>query len=122
MTNDQREIRRKLRILQHAEKTGSVSKTFRYFRIGHRDDPADKCFQRPEREKSARNPADCGLANNRQQQRDQGKVTRPDKGADDVEGHAAFGALCEKANKKLRQQPAKAQHSARRAHRINAAG
>ena len=34
MTNDQREIRRKLRILQHAEKTGSVSKTCRYFGIG----------------------------------------------------------------------------------------
>ena len=34
MTSDQRDIRRKLRILQHAEKTGSVSKTCRYFGIG----------------------------------------------------------------------------------------
>ena len=34
MTNDQREIRRKLHILQHAERTGSVSKTCRYFGIG----------------------------------------------------------------------------------------
>jgi len=34
MTNDRREIRRKLRILQHAEKVGSVSKTCRYFGIG----------------------------------------------------------------------------------------
>ena len=33
MTNDQREARRKLRILQHAEKIGSVSKTCRYFGI-----------------------------------------------------------------------------------------
>ena len=34
MTNDQREIHRKLRILQHAEKIGDVSKTCRYFGIG----------------------------------------------------------------------------------------
>ena len=34
MANDQREIRRKLRILEHAEATGKVSKTCRYFGIG----------------------------------------------------------------------------------------
>ena len=34
MNNDQREIRRKLRILQHADKIGDVSKTCRYFGIG----------------------------------------------------------------------------------------
>lgn len=34
MNEDQREIRRKLRILEHAEKTGSVSVTCRYFGIG----------------------------------------------------------------------------------------
>ena len=33
MTSDQREIRRKLRILEHAEKLGDVSKTCRYFGI-----------------------------------------------------------------------------------------
>ena len=30
----QREIQRKLRVLQHAERTGQVSKTCRYFGIG----------------------------------------------------------------------------------------
>ena len=35
MTSDQREIRRKLRILEHAEATGKVSKTCRHFGIGH---------------------------------------------------------------------------------------
>lgn len=34
MNADQREIRRKLRILQHAERIGDVSKTCRYFGIG----------------------------------------------------------------------------------------
>ena len=34
MTSDQREIRRKLRVLEHAEATGKVSKTCRYFGIG----------------------------------------------------------------------------------------
>ncbi len=34
MANDQREIRRKLLILEHAEATGRVSKTCRYFGIG----------------------------------------------------------------------------------------
>lgn len=34
MTGDQREIRRKLRVLEHAGKTGDVSKTCRYFGIG----------------------------------------------------------------------------------------
>jgi len=34
MTNDQREIRRKLRVLQHAEESGNVHKTCRYFGIG----------------------------------------------------------------------------------------
>ena len=34
MTNDQREIRRKLRILEHAETCGDVSRTCRYFGIG----------------------------------------------------------------------------------------
>jgi transposase InsO family protein len=34
MTNQQREIRRKLRILRHADKIGDVSKTCRYFGIG----------------------------------------------------------------------------------------
>jgi transposase InsO family protein len=33
MTSDQREIRRKLRILEHAEKIGDISKTCRYFGI-----------------------------------------------------------------------------------------
>ena len=34
MTNDPREIRRKLRILEHAEASGDVSKTCRYFGVG----------------------------------------------------------------------------------------
>lgn len=34
MTNDQREIRRKLRILEHAQISGDVSRTCRYFGIG----------------------------------------------------------------------------------------
>ena len=34
MSKDRREIARKLRILKHAEKTGHVSKTCRYFGIG----------------------------------------------------------------------------------------
>ena len=34
MNNDQREVCRKLRILQHADKIGDVSKTCRYFGIG----------------------------------------------------------------------------------------
>jgi transposase InsO family protein len=34
MTNDQREIQRKLRVLRHAETIGSVSKSCRYFGIG----------------------------------------------------------------------------------------
>jgi len=33
MTNDEREIRRKLRVLAHAEQTGNVSKTCRFFGI-----------------------------------------------------------------------------------------
>ena len=34
MTDDQREIRRKLRVLEHAELTGDVSRTCRYFGVG----------------------------------------------------------------------------------------
>ena len=34
MTKDQREIHRKLRILQYAVETGHVAKTCRYFGIG----------------------------------------------------------------------------------------
>lgn len=34
MTNDQREIRRKLRILEHAAASSDVSRTCRYFGIG----------------------------------------------------------------------------------------
>lgn len=34
MTNDQREIRRKLRILEHAQTSGDVSRTCRYFGVG----------------------------------------------------------------------------------------
>ena len=34
MNKDQREIQRKLRILQHAEATGHVAKTCRYFGVG----------------------------------------------------------------------------------------
>lgn len=34
MTHDQREIRRKLRILEHGKASGDVSKTCRYFGIG----------------------------------------------------------------------------------------
>ena len=34
MTDDQREIRRRLRVLEHAESSGDVSKTCRYFGIG----------------------------------------------------------------------------------------
>lgn len=34
MTSDQRDIRRKLRVLKHAEANGSVVKTCRYFGIG----------------------------------------------------------------------------------------
>ncbi|MCP4315783.1 MAG: IS481 family transposase, partial [Hyphomicrobiales bacterium] len=33
MNRDQREIRRKLRILEHADRNGSVSTTCRYFGI-----------------------------------------------------------------------------------------
>ncbi len=33
MTQAQRDIRRKLRVLRHAEQTGNVSKTCRYFGI-----------------------------------------------------------------------------------------
>ncbi len=32
--NDEREVQRKLRVLQHAERTGQVAKTCRYFGIG----------------------------------------------------------------------------------------
>ena len=34
MTNDERDIQRKLRVLQHAEKIGNVRKTCRYFGVG----------------------------------------------------------------------------------------
>jgi transposase-like protein len=34
ITSDQREVHRKLRVLEHAEKIGDVSKTCRYFGIG----------------------------------------------------------------------------------------
>ena len=34
MTKDQREIQRKLRILQHAEETGHAARTSRYFGVG----------------------------------------------------------------------------------------
>ncbi|MEM7238347.1 MAG: IS481 family transposase, partial [Pseudomonadota bacterium] len=34
MKEDQREVRRKLRILQHAERIGSVAVTCRYFGVG----------------------------------------------------------------------------------------
>ncbi len=34
MTNDEREVQRKLRILKHAEQSGHVSKTCRYFGVG----------------------------------------------------------------------------------------
>ena len=34
MNSDQREIQRKLRVLEHADKIGDVSKTCRYFGIG----------------------------------------------------------------------------------------
>ena len=34
MTKDQREIQRKLRILRHAEETGHIAKTCRYFGVG----------------------------------------------------------------------------------------
>jgi transposase-like protein len=34
MTRDEREIRRKLRVLEHADKIGDVSKPCRYFGIG----------------------------------------------------------------------------------------
>lgn len=34
MNKDQREIQRKLRILQHAEETGHVAKTCRFFGVG----------------------------------------------------------------------------------------
>ena len=33
--NDEREVQRKLRVLQHAELTAQVAKTCRYFGIGH---------------------------------------------------------------------------------------
>ncbi len=33
MTNDEREVTRKLRILNHAEETGNIAKTCRYFGI-----------------------------------------------------------------------------------------
>jgi transposase-like protein len=32
--NDEREVQRKLRVLQHAERKGHVAKTCRYFGIG----------------------------------------------------------------------------------------
>ncbi len=34
MSKDQREIARKLRILRHAEETGHVARTCRYFGVG----------------------------------------------------------------------------------------
>ena len=34
MTNDERDIQRKLRVLRHAEKIGNVRKACRYFRVG----------------------------------------------------------------------------------------
>ena len=34
MTKDQREIQRKLKILRHAEETGHVARTCRYFGVG----------------------------------------------------------------------------------------
>lgn len=34
MTNDERDIQRKLRVLQHAEKIGNARKACRYFGIG----------------------------------------------------------------------------------------
>ena len=34
MTNDQREIRRKLRLLEHADAVRDISKTCRYYGIG----------------------------------------------------------------------------------------
>ena len=34
MIEDQREIRRKLRVLEHADRHGNVSKTCRYFGVG----------------------------------------------------------------------------------------
>lgn len=34
MNKDQREIQRKLRILRHAEETGHINKTCRYFGVG----------------------------------------------------------------------------------------
>lgn len=48
MTRDQHEIRRKLRILEHADKIGDVSKTCRYFGIGR------ACLGSPSRDGAAK--------------------------------------------------------------------
>ena len=90
--------------------------------VGHRDNPADECIERPQQEESARDPNARMIAGSREQDRDQGKATRPPEGAHDVERHAALGPLRKEADNKLRQQPAEAQHRARRAHRVSAAG
>ena len=57
MTNDPREIRRNLRILEHAEASGDVSKTCRYFGVGR----ASFCRWRH----ALRARGEAGLANRR---------------------------------------------------------
>ena len=57
MTENQREIRRKLRVLEHADLTGNVSKTCRYFGVGRAS------FYRWRG--AYRGDGEAGLANNR---------------------------------------------------------
>jgi hypothetical protein len=57
MTNDQRGIRRKLRILEHAQTSGDVSRTCRYFGIGR----ASFCRWR----QAYQSKGEAGLANKR---------------------------------------------------------
>lgn len=46
MTNEERDIQRKLRVLQHAEKVGNARKACRYFGVG-RSSPAALLAGRP---------------------------------------------------------------------------
>ena len=41
MTNDQREIHRKKRILEYAERVGNINKTYRYFGVAIGQGPSE---------------------------------------------------------------------------------
>jgi len=69
MTDDQREIRRRLRILEHAESSGAVSKTCRYFGIGRAS------FYRWRQ--AYRSDGEAGLANKRSRPHNHPNKTPP---------------------------------------------